>query len=163
MAHKNMVNGTNYNTVGGRTMVNGTVYGIESGKVMVNGTVREIAFSPAMATVTILCKNEPTNNEGPSAFAEIGGNLYHDETANTTLEVPVGSKINLTICDEYQDQFGHIYEYSYTVPSYIKVNGTTIAQGNASYTYTVVGNVEISLGETQFLGYSWGLIDVTEK
>lgn len=45
MAHRTMVNGTNYDIIGGRTRVNSTDYDVVGGRTMVNGTDYSIEFA----------------------------------------------------------------------------------------------------------------------
>lgn len=44
MAHKTLINGTSYNTSGGKTLINGTAYNLKNGKTLVGGTVYGIEF-----------------------------------------------------------------------------------------------------------------------
>ena len=45
MAHKTLVNGTQYEVKGGKCLVNGTSYDIKKGRTLINGTGEDIVFS----------------------------------------------------------------------------------------------------------------------
>ena len=49
MAHKTIINGTQYDISGGRTLVNGTAYQISGGRTLVGGTGYDISFGLAAA------------------------------------------------------------------------------------------------------------------
>lgn len=46
MAHKTLINGTNYEVKGGKCLVNGTVYNILKGRTLIDGTGYDITFKP---------------------------------------------------------------------------------------------------------------------
>lgn len=46
MAHKTLINGTNYEVKGGKCLVNGTVYNILKGRTLIDGTGYDITFAP---------------------------------------------------------------------------------------------------------------------
>lgn len=47
MAHKTLINGTNYEVKGGKCLVNGTVYNILKGRTLIDGTGYDITFKPS--------------------------------------------------------------------------------------------------------------------
>ena len=48
MAHKNMIDGTAYDTKGGRCLVDGTGYDIKKGRTLVDGTGDDIKFGDGL-------------------------------------------------------------------------------------------------------------------
>lgn len=44
MSHKNLINGTAYDTTGGKCLVNGTSYAVKKGRTLINGTGYDISF-----------------------------------------------------------------------------------------------------------------------
>ena len=46
MAHKTLVNGTDYEVKGGKCLVNGTSYDIKKGRTLIGGTGYDITFGP---------------------------------------------------------------------------------------------------------------------
>ena len=69
---------------------------------------------------------------------------------NCTIEVPVGSTIECTISRDKGN-----------ADSYISVNGTNMVTGEGSYTYTVAGDVTISIIEEYSQG-DYGIITIIE-
>lgn len=75
MAHKTMVDGTNYEIKGGRTLVNGTAYSIDKGKALIGGTAYEVGFGPSIVTKTVTIY--PTSYEkGECDLPELSGADY---------------------------------------------------------------------------------------
>lgn len=77
MAHKAMMNGTEYEIAGGKAMMNGTVYGVDSGKAMSGGTVYPISFGPKICSVKIdLNVLEEPNGANYEQTSYIGVGIY---------------------------------------------------------------------------------------
>lgn len=110
MAHKNMVDGTVYDTSGGKTMVSGTAYSVESGKTMIGGTVWEIVLRARLKVVIT------GSGSSGDLYAIIGSKKYYTET------------------ELRFDSLETIYLYAKVASggsSIIVVNGKTVASGNS--------------------------------
>lgn len=53
MAHKTLINGTQYGIKGGKTLISGTSYSVKNGKTLINGTAYDIKFSIEPGTIDI--------------------------------------------------------------------------------------------------------------
>jgi hypothetical protein len=160
MAHKTMVDGTNYEIKGGRTLVNGTAYSIKNGKTLVDGTAYEVGFAKP-ATITISFTRQGSAKFYTYASVTIDGVSYPtvDNQLNLPTEeiiVPIGAIITCKVV-------GNI-----GTPK-ITLNGTTVASGNNSeYRYTVVGNATIAANISQSFTpqtgtQPYGTIAITEQ
>ena len=67
MAHKTMIAGTVYDTVGGSVLTDGTAYGIQKGRTLLEGTAYEIRFSSPVTVVVTGSGNNLTH------YAQIDG------------------------------------------------------------------------------------------
>ncbi len=92
MAHKNLVDGTAYDTKGGRCLVDGTGYDVKKGRTLVGGTGFDIVFS---STVAVNITNKPNAQRYDIyAKATIGGTVY---TGAATTEVKSGDTITFYV------------------------------------------------------------------
>lgn len=53
MAHKTLINGTQYGIKGGKTLISGTSYSVKNGKTLIGGTEYDISFSLPPAVVNL--------------------------------------------------------------------------------------------------------------
>ena len=51
MAHKTLIDGTEYSVTGGKTLVDGTEYSIKSGKTSINSTIYDVFFASQIYTI----------------------------------------------------------------------------------------------------------------
>lgn len=57
MAHKTLINGTEYGIVGGKTLIGGTEYAIAKGKTLIGGTAYDINFAKPVPTFVDLMRD----------------------------------------------------------------------------------------------------------
>ena len=112
MAHKTIVDGTEYAITGGKCMVDGTVYEIKNGKTLIDGTGYSIEFSSGNAKVTFDFRREyETNTEDSHKFSRItlDGITYYNDSEDTVQEVPKGTQmlVELRVCVD--DHYVYLY------------------------------------------------------
>ena len=150
MAHKTLIGGTAYEITGGKTLIDGTAYSIKSGKTLVNGTAYEVGFAPKEAIVTITRLSGFYYTPEKHLWLEIDGTKYEEIYTPTELNVPIGTVIEC--CYNASSTTNKIY-----------LNETVIAEGMASYVYTVMGNISIEGGLKVTGGGMGGPGSVTER
>lgn len=131
MAHKTLIDGTAYDTKGGRCLVDGTGYSIKKGRTLVDGTGYDIVFDQ-LCTVTITGTGTAT---GYYTYVEIDGVTY--ETA-ATIQVPIGT--TMLASGFYQSSgpnkgCGGVF-----------LNSTAVAtgtQGQNTFNYTITGDITV--------------------
>ena len=69
MAHKTLVDSTEYEVTGGLTLVEGTSYSIKNGKVLVDGTEYDISFLLPPAVLNLWGNNYNPNQINCIAYA----------------------------------------------------------------------------------------------
>lgn len=84
MAHKTLVDSTEYEVTGGLTLVEGTSYSIKNGKVLVDGTEYDISFLLPPAVLNLWGNNYNPNQINCIAYANgywvVGGQYYDGST-----------------------------------------------------------------------------------
>lgn len=141
--HQTLVDGVGWEVLSGRCLVDGVGYGILKGRTLADGVGYDVAFKQEAATVSVSLKQLGSSSYADAGQVTIDGTVYNGSSAPITLDVEIGSEI---LCKALApNQFGFdAYE-----AAAIKLNGKTVASGysgTVNYTYTVVGNTEISLG-----------------
>lgn len=149
MAHKALIGGTAYEISGGKTLVGGTAYSVDNGKTLVGGTAYPIEFAEKVNISLVINPAHGLDNLVIAcASATIDGSTYDGKSDNTTLQLPVGSVIQLTI------KAGGKGASSAGRVGTVTVNGTVVKQaasGGANtvateeYEYTVTANATIEL------------------
>ena len=84
MAHKTLVDSTEYEVTGGLTLVEGTSYSIKNGKVLVDGTEYDISFLLPPAVLNLWGNNYNPNQINCIAYANgywvVGGQYRLGDT-----------------------------------------------------------------------------------
>ena len=76
MAHKTLVNGTDYEVNGGKCLVNGTSYDIKKGRTLINGTGYDITFGPVMPVKGDLITMNLDGKSRLYRVLSVNGNVY---------------------------------------------------------------------------------------
>ena len=84
MAHKTLINGTQYGIKGGKTLISGTSYSVKNGKTLMGGTEYDISFSLPPAVVNL---GEDVINDiiYANGYWVAGGQYYDGNTSNTKI------------------------------------------------------------------------------
>ena len=89
MAHKTLINGTEYEITGGKTLVNGTEYSISNGKTLVDGTEYDISFVTGTPISELAV--------GESVWMNVNGTAYEWLVVNQG--IPSNSSLYDSSCD----------------------------------------------------------------
>lgn len=148
MAHKILVDGTNFGITGGKNLIDGTEYSISGGKTLVDGTEYDILFEPPYeGSVSIEITDSDSNNV---CHVTIGATRYEDIQNSY---IGVYSTTNAVIV------FG-VSGFA----SWIKIDGEYLAQSSpGEYNWTIpygVQKISISMSSSTFGGGTHGFIEV---
>ena len=152
MAHKTIVDGTEYAITGGKCMIDGTVYEIKNGKTLIDGTGYSIEFSSGNAKVTFDFRREyETNTEDSRKYSRItlDGITYYNDSEDTVQEVPKGTQMLVELRVELDDHHVDLYlndEHLYSgVPKtdYNNKDEDGYEATRVSYTFEIQGDTQV--------------------
>lgn len=129
MAGEILASATGHKATAMECLIGGVGHKITEGKMLVNGVVKKLAFNLAVAW--------------SGTFSAIGYTLVTVTVAGTVYStagqttVPAGTTVTVAVTSSVAKNYKQCY---------IKLNGTTVATGNTSYTFTVSSNTGIVAG-----------------
>ena len=158
MAHKTLVNGTAYDTKGGKCLVGGTGYDVKKGRTLVGGTGYDVSFAPPVFTVKI-----KGSGYDSYSYVTIDGTDYTNKSyEQSTFELEEGTIVTCTVKTSNPRRYTAKVTLNGTVVA--RSSTTTSAAVTVTYEYVVKANATITLSYTSSGSTKrYGTISIVEE
>lgn len=138
--HNTLIDGVSYPIKCGKVLIDGVAYTINRGRTLIDGTGYNIVLSAQKVTITL-----QYGYNADLTLATINGSTYGGSSGSPhteTVDVEVGTEVTF-----YTKKYTEVYGSSSNIftSGKITVDGTTVASGSKSLSYTMIINSDITV------------------